>query len=375
MSKKIKAEPSFSLKDQLFNREKVTYLGALLKKSWSRFPNAHFEKSVLKALASLELKERIHKITDVLEEVLPPAYPKALEIIIDALPPPCNPNLKDDDFGDFIFEPLNQYVARRGLTKEHVHRSLRALRILTQRFSAEFAIRPFLRSYEEETLHAVKLWSQDPHYHVRRLASEGIRPNLPWGERVLIDPKKIVDILDLLHRDSTRYVTRSVANNLNDISKYDPSLVCATLKRWNKAQKQTVTELSFITKHALRTLTKLGNTNALEIQGIESQGIPRVVSQHIPKRVKIGESACFEFELFPRESGRFLIDFILQYPGGKEKVFKGKCLQLANNNSTTITKKIPFKPMTTRALTEGLHTIQLQINGTRGQKFPFKLIV
>jgi hypothetical protein len=73
MSKKIKAEPSFSLKDQLFNREKVTYLGALLKKSWSRFPNAHFEKSVLKALPSLELKERIHKITDVLEEVLPPA--------------------------------------------------------------------------------------------------------------------------------------------------------------------------------------------------------------------------------------------------------------------------------------------------------------
>jgi hypothetical protein len=91
--------------------------------------------------------------------------------------------------------------------------------------------------------------------------------------------------------------------------------------------------------------------------------------------VRIGESACFEFELVPRESGRFLIDFILQYPGGKEKVFKGKCLQLANNNSTTITKKIPFKPMTTRALTEGLHTIQLQINGTRGQKFPFKLIV
>jgi 3-methyladenine DNA glycosylase AlkC len=375
MSKKIKAETTFSLKDQLFNKEKVAYLAYLLRKSWNRFPHTHFEKTVLEEFPSLELKQRIYKITDVLGEILPSEYPRALEIIIDALPAPCDPNLSDNDFGDFIFEPLNQYVARHGLTKQHLTRSLRALRILTQRFSAEFAVRPFLRTFEEETLEAVKIWTQDPHYHVRRLASEGIRPNLPWGEKVLIEPRKVVRILETLHRDSTRYVTRSVANNLNDISKYDPSLVCTTLEKWNKAKKQSDAELQYITKHALRTLTKQGYIDALRIQGINNSVLPRIVSHLAPLRVRVGESAYFEFEVHPKESGRFLIDFILHYPSGKEKVFKGKCLHLTGNNPTKITKRIPFKPMTTRTLTEGLHTLQLQINGKRGEKFSFKLFV
>lgn len=373
MSEKIKAQPSFSLKDQLFNKQKISYLASLLRKSWSKFPNTHFEKAILQELPHLELKQRIHKITDILEEVLPSEYPKALEIILGALPPPCNPNLTDNDFGDFIFEPLNQFVARRGLSKQNLNRSLRALKILTQRFSAEYAIRPFLRLYEEETLAAVRLWVDDSHYHVRRLASEGIRPNLPWGEKVLIPPKKIVSILEPLHRDSTRYVVRSVANNLNDISKYDPDLVCATLKRWNHERKQSETELLFITKHALRTLTKNGYPNALQLQGVDMRSSPRIVSHQIPKKVKIGTTASFEFEVQGNISGTFLLDFVVHFPSGREKVFKGKKLSLPAKERITITKKIPFKPMTTRALNTGLHHIQLQINGKRSEIFPFRL--
>jgi|TARA_Y100001960_G_C14734217_1_gene859374 3-methyladenine DNA glycosylase AlkC len=44
----------------------------------------------------------------------------------------------------------------------------------------EFAIRTFLKNFPEKTMEYIQIWSKNENYHVRRLASEGIRPNLPW---------------------------------------------------------------------------------------------------------------------------------------------------------------------------------------------------
>jgi 3-methyladenine DNA glycosylase AlkC len=120
-----------------------------------------------------------------------------------------------------------------------------------------------LNEFETETFEQMKLWSKSDHYHLRRLASEGTRASLPWGIKINLDYKKPIEILDDLYYDSTRFVTRSVANHMNDISKKDAVLVLDTLKRWKDSKKQNTKEMDFIISHSLRTLVKDGNKEAL----------------------------------------------------------------------------------------------------------------
>ena len=109
---------------------------------------------------------------------------------------------------------------------------------ITKRFSAEAALRNFLNQFPKETLATALTWSKDKNYHVRRLASEGTRPNLPWAKKITYESKSMLPLLDILYADTTRYVTRSVANHLNDISKFDPGLVIRKLKRWQKKRNK-----------------------------------------------------------------------------------------------------------------------------------------
>lgn len=122
-----------------------------------------------------------------------------------------------------------------------------------------------MNEFPEETFERIKKWSKSDHYHQRRLASEGTRPSLPWCIKIDLDYKKPLEILDSLYADKTRYVTRSVANHMNDISKKDPKLVIETLKRWNSEGKQDIKEMDFIISHSLRTLVKDGNKDALKL--------------------------------------------------------------------------------------------------------------
>jgi 3-methyladenine DNA glycosylase AlkC len=115
----------------------------------------------------------------------------------------------------------------------------------------EDAIRTFLNEFEIETMEKILLWSKSQNYHIRRLTSEGTRPKLPWAKKIKLDYKKGIIILDNLYNDKTRYVTRSVANHLNDISKINPDFVIETLKKWeNNANNKK--EFEYIKKHALR---------------------------------------------------------------------------------------------------------------------------
>ena len=178
----MKAKTTFSLKDQLFNAEKVGWLAAQFSSATKNFAVDRFQKDILHLFPELELKERIAHITTVLHKHLPDSYPVALQIVLDALPPELDPSLSDDDFGDFIIAPLGHFVATYGRSPEHLEMSLNALCEITKRFSAEDAIRYFINDYPNETLRFLNECARHQNYHVRRLASEGTRPKLPWAQ-------------------------------------------------------------------------------------------------------------------------------------------------------------------------------------------------
>ena len=157
-------------------------------------------------------------------------------------------------FGDFIYASYSEFVAKNGCVEERLQMSLDALYEITQRFSAEDAIRYFINARPQETLKQLLLWTSASHYHVRRLCSEGTRPKLPWSQKVNIPLTAPLEILSNLFYDTTRFVTRSVANHLNDISKSDAGLVIATLTKWRQSGNQRPQEMDYIVRHALRTL-------------------------------------------------------------------------------------------------------------------------
>lgn len=368
----------FSLKDHLFNQAKVEYLGRLLVTADATFPYESFVARVMAELSTLELKDRIRHIASVLRVTLPADYREAVNLIVRALPPPLDPTKTDDDFGDFIFAPFGEYVAQYGCTKENLSLSLQTLRELTKRFSMEDAIRHFLRGYTNETLAELSTWVTDENYHVRRLVSEGTRPLLPWSGRV---PLKVADTLPLLtalHADSTRYVTRSVANHLNDIAKTDPKLVVGLLKSWHKSKQQTETELKWMIKHALRTLIKQGHQDALLMLGYEVTTCTVVSFMVTPTEIKIDERIQLTATLQATPGARLLIDyrvhFVKKNGTTAVKVFKWKTCTVDASGEVSLIKSHHLKAnATTFTLYPGEHAVELQVNGHQVQRVTFNL--
>lgn len=370
----------FSLKDELFNRHKVRMLGERFTAVSRQFSAQQFETTVMRRLLELELKQRIGCIADALEEQLPTNFTEAAALLVAALPEPLDPQKSDDDFGDFIYAPLGEYVARHGLTKKHLKTSLATLREITMRFSMEDAIRSFLDTYPKETLSVMQGWVADEHYHVRRLVSEGTRPLLPWSGRISLSPHDTVPLLTILHTDTTRYVTRSVANHLNDIAKSNPELVVQTLKGWQRAGRQDAKELAWMTRHALRTLVKQGDTAALALLGFTKN--PNIVVSRIkntPKTVPVGETLEFSCVITAQEDVKLMIDYgimFLKASGKKaEKIYKITQVSLRAGEQYEVSKKHRFvKGATTLTFYEGDHVLRLQINGSSFGSTTFKLL-
>ena len=375
----MKAKSSFSLKDQLFNLEKVDYLGGLIGQVYADFDQTAFHRDVVEAFPRLELKQRIAHISTCLYQYLPAPYPAALDIILNALPPALDPTKTDDDFGDFILAPLSLFVATQGCTADYLELSLQALKEITKRFSAEDAIRYFINSFPEETCRFLLDCAQDENYHVRRLASEGTRPKLPWSQKLVIDYRQPLPILEVLFADNTRYVTRSVANHLNDISKVDSALVIETLARWDASGQQTAEEMTFITKHGLRSQIKQGNKQALALLGFG--GKPDITIIHFSTStpvVQVGAAFEFTLELRANKSQKLLVDYLMTFAGdGKkqpQKVFKLKQLELKAGEVVQLKKRHPMRLMTTRRLILGEHRIVLQVNGQAFDSLSFELV-
>jgi 3-methyladenine DNA glycosylase AlkC len=370
----------FSLKDHLFNAPKIAFLADSIQKVYPTFEKSNFEQNVLKLFPQLELKARIAHIRTCLKAHLPADYTEAVQILLASLPAPLSESLSDDDFGDFIYAPYSDFVAYYGCTEAHLSFSLNALKAITQRFSAEDAIRYFINAHPTSTLNTLMEWATDKNYHVRRLCSEGTRPKLPWSQQIRMKPEAALPILHQLFADKTRYVTRSVANHLNDLSKINPDLVFDTLAAWRSSGKQQTVEMNFIVKHALRTLVKAAHLKVflfLEIGDSAGISLSEVLYNKI---VKIGDFLEFSFEINAVSAKNLVIDYVLHFQSRRgilsnQKVFKLQTVAVNPNRPVTIQKRHCFKAdMTTRKWYPGMHKIELQLNGNRLAQFEFELV-
>jgi 3-methyladenine DNA glycosylase AlkC len=316
-------------------------------------------------LGPLELKDRVRLVRDTLREILPPDYPRALDILMDAA---SDPSLKGFDLW-----PFTEFVQTYGL--EHFERSLDALHLLTRRFTAEFAVRPFLRHEPTRTFARLHDWAEDENHHVRRCASEGTRPRLPWGERVpalIEDPGPGLALLTKLRFDPELYVRRSVANHLNDVAKDHPRVVILTLRRWRaECPPEQREPFEALLKHAVRGLVKRGDRDALALVGVGTRTrVEASALKLVTSRLRVGDTLQFEVTVASasRATQKVVVDYLIGFrkANGQEstKVFKLKTFELPGRGRVTLAKRHSLRPITTRVYYPGAHRLAIQVNGT-----------
>ena len=369
-------EQNFQVRD-VFNENAVDQLAASLADAWHGFDGRGFRRTINSQLSSLSFSGRAALIRDSLWEYLPKDYPRALEILLKALPPEL-PNHEFNGFDGFIIMPMNDFVAKYGL--DHYDLSMQALYQMTKRFTAEGAIRAFILNDPKKTLAILSKWAGDENCHVRRLVSEGTRPRLPWAIQLkpfIEDPRPVLKVLEKLKRDPELMVRRSVANNLNDIAKDNPDLVVETLRRWSKIDDDGT---RWLISHAARTLVKQGNREMLAVLGYDSN-VQITVSpiQLDPSTVKMGGDIHFSFVIKSKstQAQQLVIDYIIHHlkANGKlaPKVFKLTKKNLEPGESVQIFKKHSFRPISTRKYYRGTHRLEIQVNGARLRSIDFEL--
>lgn len=373
-----KAPPTFSLKDQLFNAGSMGDLADDYAATLSGFDRDGFLKAALAGIPERSLLDCLDWFADCLEPYLASDFPTMADQLEAAMPQPLDPSLRDDDFGRFIHAVPGVLAARHGLETDP-DRALDLLHAATQRFSMEFYIRPFLTRWPEMTLARLEAWAGDENYHVRRLVSEGTRPRLPWARKVDVKPEQTLPLLDRLHGDVARFVTRSVANHLNDIAKTDPDAVLDRLRIWAASAAQDPGEHDWMRRHALRTLIKSGHPGAMEMLGFaQDVGVNVHVEVETPSVVR-GDALAFVVTLKSDTTAPVLIDYRMRFarPGGRtaEKVFKLKVGQVAAGQSLVIRKVHKLKAdATTFALYPGGHGLVVQVNGVDRAEAAFEVV-
>ncbi len=363
------------------NPTRVESLAEDLSRVEPGFDAAGFVTAVVAQLPQLELKARISCVADALAAYLPDDVGATTSILVAALPPHDDATFTGSDFGLYTYAPYSDFIARYGCNGENLDSSLAALKQMTKHFTAEDALRYFLNAFPSETMKAVAEWSHDPDYHVRRLASEGTRPKLPWSPRITLPADAAIPILDELFSDNSRFVTQSVANHLNDISATDPELVLATLGRWRDSRNQGRKEMEFIVKQALRTLVKRGYPGAFAFLGLSIAPAIEVIELRLdPAAVAIGGGLGVDCTLRATSTTteRVLIDYVLTYPrpgsGQGEVVFKGTTVELAPGESRTVSRIQPVRSTSSRRLSPGAGRLQIQVNGRRIAEAAFELL-
>jgi len=365
------AGDGYALKDDLFNRQTVTMAANALGSVYPKLDPVPFVDKVTRGFEPLALKERMSYLRQCIEEALVGDYRTIAKLLVEAA--------KDQE-PHFVYGAFCDYIEVNGCREEDVAFSLDILGELTKAFSAEFAIRSFINKFPQESHEAMILWSQSEDVDQRRLASEGLRPKLPWAKAIHMDYKKAAEPLAYLYYDSERYVTRSVANHLNDISKIDPDFVLGRLATWEKSAKQDPKEMAYIINHSTRTLIKQGHSGALDLLGYKTDAMVKVVDFTIQSpSIRIGEALEFAFSLKAEEDVKLMIDYVIEYPMAKgkrsEKVFKIKKASLKAGEGLEVKKGHPFRVMTTKKLYSGTYKVTLQINGHRLNSGGFSLEV
>ncbi|MEL6467190.1 MAG: DNA alkylation repair protein [Pseudomonadota bacterium] len=373
-----KAKPTFSLKDQLFNADSLGDLANEFAAGIPRFDRGAFHKAALSGVAERSLMECLDWFADCLEPHLAPDFPTMADQLEAAMPPRLDPTLRDDDFGRFIHAVPGLLAVRHGL-EDHRDRALDLLYETTQRFSMEFYIRAFLNRWPEQTLARLKRWAQDDNYHVRRLVSEGTRPKLPWARKVALTPEQTLPLLDRLQGDGTRFVTRSVANHLNDVAKSDPDKVLDRLAAWEANGTQAAKERAWMQRHALRTLIKDGHPGAMAMLGYRNDVPIKVTLDVATPKIALGDGLEFAVTLASDDTHPVLVDYRIRFarPNGRlgEKVFKLKVADLQAGKPLVLKKLHKLKAnATTFELHPGQHGLVIQVNGRDRAEASFEIV-
>ncbi|MDH4471075.1 MAG: DNA alkylation repair protein [Fluviicola sp.] len=355
---------------ELFNRAFYEQFADAFTNVYTGFERNQFVKDVTKNFEPLSLNERMRNTSVVLQKHLPADYEKALEIMFAAVP-----TLKTG-YTTLVFP---DFVSQFGL--KHQQLSLEALKYFTGFGSSEFAIRVFLKKDFENTLKTMVEWAGDENHHVRRLASEGSRPRLPWSfklPQVIENPKITQPILEQLKADPELYVRKSVANHLNDFSKDNPDYMLDLVGSWDRSHPHT----AWIVKHGTRTLIKKGNAGSIAVFGFEKEVKLRVENfRLVSSDLKLGDVLDFSFDLVSEKqtSQKLVVDYIIHYRKSagdlSPKVFKLKELNLEPNQRITLSKKQRIQDFTTRKHYAGEHVLEIQVNGVVMATKVFQLIV
>jgi len=360
----------------VYNEQFFERFTAALQQLLPQFNKSNFLAQIYDAKwEDLELKQRMRHISTTLHTHLTGNYEKKLDSLLQLIP-----LLKENGFKSesFEFMLLPDFVQVYGLDDYKI--SVQAMEEITQFTSCEFAVRPFLLQYEEAMLQQMLKWSKHKHPMVRRLATEGCRPRLPWAMGVPSlkeNPLPILPILEKLKTDGSESVRRSVANNLNDISKDHPATVIELVRAWKGQSK----EIDALVKHASRTLLKQGNSVVMELFGFGSiEHIEIKDFQVLTPTIQIGDSVAFSFKLSntSEKSAKLRLEYGIYYQKANgtlsRKVFKISEKVYAENSTTTIHRKQHFKVITTRKLHLGLHRVALIVNGQELEVLDFELV-
>ncbi|MES2353655.1 MAG: DNA alkylation repair protein [Pseudomonadota bacterium] len=343
---------------EMFDASRFRHVGEEVTAIYPSFDAKHFLALSLPGLDSLTLMQRLRRMTESLHATLPADYRKTLRIL-RKLAPRINHG--------FVTLVLPDYVGLYGLDDFDV--SMDALKFFTAFGSSEFAIRKFLRDDLARTLAVMENWSRDESEAVRRLASEGCRPRLPWSFRLdslVADPSPVASILENLKADTSLYVRKSVANHLNDITKDHPIWVLDRIESWPLENAHT----AWIARHALRTLIKKGDRRALAVIGAGEK--PKVFVHDFlvyPQAITLGDRLSFSCRLESKSSKaqRLVVDYIIHYvkKSGETsaKVFKLKELTLGSRETVSIARDQIIRDFTTRVHHPGCHEIEIVVNG------------
>lgn len=350
------------LKDKYYNHDSINELASRISAVYPAFQIDDFVNSIVdETWDELALKARMRKIAINLGRYLPTDYEAALQIIdrvIASFP---------KGFSDFGLLCFPDFVEVHGQQESDWDLSIAALERYTPSSSSEFAVRPFIINQEARMMQQMAAWAKHDNEHVRRLASEGCRPALPWGQALTSfkkDPSPVIHILEQLKADPSLYVRKSVANNLNDIAKTHPDLVVKIAKDWYGKNENT----DWIVKHGCRTLLKKGNRDVLAIFGFGDADCVDVRGFALDNtKIAIGENVTFSFEVEAQKSTKIRLEYGIDYvkSNGKRsrKIFQISELSLTANIKRPYIKKHSFADVNTRKHYPGIHSVTLIVNG------------
>jgi 3-methyladenine DNA glycosylase AlkC len=350
-----------------FGADVPVAIASMVSSVHPNFAGKAFVRDALDGYEPLSLTGRGWHLAHTLRKHLPQDYPKAVQFLLDSSGQPSGRRV-GSGMGGFLFMPHCFFVAEYGLA--HFEASMAAQHALTQRFTCEFSIRPFLIHHQVATLKRLRQWTGDPSEHVRRLVSEGTRPRLPWAMRLpafQADPTPVLDLLELLKDDPALYVRRSVANNLNDIGKDHPRVLSGIAVRW---LQHVSPQREWVVRHALRWAVKQGEPGALKALGFGRAAIVEIANVAIePQNARMGGDVTIRFDLrnATARPQDLMVDLAVHYVkasgASSAKVFKLRALTLGPGETASFQKKLSLREMTTRKHFKGAHQVDALVNG------------